>query len=85
MFTFPDTVLAIDARNGALLWRYEHQSEVQASQKKGVALHGDLVYVPTSDLHVLALNARTGELVWDHAITFDEKYEGTICGWRHLL
>ena len=76
MFTFPDTVLAIDARNGALLWRYEHQSEVQASQKKGVALHGDLVYVPTSDLHVLALNARTGELVWDHAITFDEKYEG---------
>lgn len=76
MFTFPDTVLAIDASNGSLLWRYEHQSEVQASQKKGVALSGDLVLVPTSDLHVLALNARSGELVWDYEIAYDDKYEG---------
>ena len=76
LFTFPDTVLAIDAGNGSLLWRYEHHSEVQPSQKKGVALHGDLVYVPTSDLHVLALNARTGKLVWDHKIETDDQYEG---------
>ena len=62
-FTFPDTVLAIDATNGSLLWRYQHQSEVRASQKKGVALHAGRVYVPTSDLHVLALNAKTGELI----------------------
>ena len=76
LFTFPDTVLAIDAADGALLWRYEHESEVQPSQKKGVALHGDLVYVPTSDLHVLALNARTGALVWDHKIETSDEYEG---------
>ena len=76
LFTFPDTVLAIDARNGALLWRYEHQSEVAASQKKGIALFGDTVYMPTSDLHVLALNARSGELEWDYEIKTDEKYEG---------
>ena len=73
LFTFPDTVLAIDARNGALLWRYEHQSEVAASQKKGIALFGDTVYMPTSDLHVLALNARSGELEWDYEIKTDEK------------
>ena len=76
LFTFPDTVLAIDARNGALLWRYEYQSEVAASQKKGIALFGDTVYMPTSDLHVLALNARSGELEWDYEIKTDEKYEG---------
>jgi alcohol dehydrogenase (cytochrome c) len=76
LFTFPDTVLAIDARNGALLWRHEHQSEVAASQKKGIALFGDTVYMPTSDLHVLALNARSGELEWDYEIETDEKYEG---------
>ena len=76
LFTFPDTVLAIDAADGVLLWRYEHESEVQPSQKKGVALHGDLVYVPTSDLHVLALNARTGVLVWDHKIETSDEYEG---------
>ena len=76
LFTFPDTVLAIDAVDGALLWRYEHQSEVQPSQKKGVALYGDLVFVPTSDLHVLALDARTGGLVWDYKIETSDKYEG---------
>ena len=76
LFTFPDTVLAIDAVDGALLWRYEHQSEVQSSQKKGVALYGDLVFVPTSDLHVLALDARSGGLVWDYKIETSDKYEG---------
>ena len=76
LFTFPDTVLAIDAVDGALLWRYEHQSEVQPSQKKGVALYGDLVFVPTSDLHVLALDARTGGLVWDYKIETSDQYEG---------
>ena len=71
-FTFPDTVLAIDASNGALLWRYQHESDVRASQKKGIALHGDEVFVPTSDLHVLALSAKTGELIWDHEIETGE-------------
>lgn len=66
--TFPDTVLALDATNGAVLWRHQHKS-AQASQKMGLALHGDRVFVPTSDLHVKALNAKTGELVWDHEIT----------------
>ena len=75
-FTFPDTVLAIDATNGSLLWRYQHQSDVRPSQKKGIALHGDKVYVPTSDLHVLALDARTGNLIWDHEIETEEGLEG---------
>jgi alcohol dehydrogenase (cytochrome c) len=34
----------------------------------GLALHGDRVFVPTSDLHVVALNAKTGEQVWNHEI-----------------
>jgi alcohol dehydrogenase (cytochrome c) len=67
--TIPDTVLAIDASNGELLWRYQHTPTGPASQKMGLALHGDRVFVPTSDLHVLALNARTGALVWNQEIT----------------
>jgi alcohol dehydrogenase (cytochrome c) len=66
--TIPDTVLALDASNGDLLWRYQHAPAGPSSQKMGLALHGDKVFVPTSDLHVLALNARTGELVWNHEI-----------------
>ena len=34
----------------------------------GVALHENRVYVPTSDMHVVALEAKTGEVIWDHAI-----------------
>ena len=34
----------------------------------GLALHGDKVLVPTSDIHVLALSAKTGEQIWDHEI-----------------
>jgi alcohol dehydrogenase (cytochrome c) len=67
--TFPDTVLALDATNGQVLWRHQHQPKgAPSSQKMGLALQGDKVLVPTSDLHVLALSAKTGELVWDHEI-----------------
>ena len=68
LHTFPDTVLALDATNGDILWRYQHEAARPSSQKMGLALAGDLVLVPTSDLHVLALRAKTGELVWDHEI-----------------
>ena len=75
-FAYPDTVLAIDAATGSLLWRYEHDSAVPSSQKKGIALHGNKVYVPTSDLHVLALSAKTGELIWDHEIETENGLTG---------
>jgi len=67
--TSPDTVLALDAATGAVLWRHA-RAPVGASptMKMGVALSGGRVFVPTSDLHVLALDAKTGEQVWDHAI-----------------
>jgi alcohol dehydrogenase (cytochrome c) len=42
----------------------------------GLSLHGDMVLVPTSDLHVVALNARSGELVWDHEIRSDAPTQG---------
>ncbi len=69
LHTYPDTVLALDAANGTVLWRYRYEPGSPSSQKMGLALHGDKVLVPTSDLHVLALNARTGELIWNHEIT----------------
>ncbi len=72
LHTFPDTVLAIDASNGDVLWRHQYSPKSNiSSQKMGLGLHGDKVLVPTSDLHLLALNARTGDLIWDHSITPD--------------
>ncbi len=71
LFTYPDTVLALDASNGSLLWRHQHAPQVRSSKKMGIALHGHKVLVPTSDLHVLALDARTGERIWDHGIEIE--------------
>ena len=68
VYTHPDTVLAMDASNGDILWRYEHPSEGRVNNKMGIALHEDMVIVPTSDLHVVALEAKTGSLIWEHVI-----------------
>jgi alcohol dehydrogenase (cytochrome c) len=70
--TFPDKVLALDASNGMVLWRYQHEGDFRSAPKMGIALHGDKVLVPTSDLHVVALNAKTGEVIWGHAIVHDD-------------
>ena len=68
LHTFPDTVLALDATNGDVLWRYQRESVTISTKKMGLALYGDKVFVSTTDLHLIALDARTGTEVWDHAI-----------------
>ena len=39
--TTPDTVLALDATNGQVQWRYRREMKGASSQKMGLALHGD--------------------------------------------
>ena len=62
-------LLALDARTGELLWRYERELPEDLFQmhptNRGVALHGDYVYMATADVYLVALHARTGELVWE--------------------
>jgi len=60
-------VLAIDARRGDLLWRYRHEllrdRTAFHDTNRGVALFGDKVYTATLDARVVALDARSGEVV----------------------
>mgnify|MGYP003674528089 CR=1 FL=1 len=72
LYSAGDVVLALDATNGELLWRYRHEGNAATSHKFGIALHENKVLVPTSDLHMVALDAQSGNVVWDHAIEFDE-------------
>lgn len=72
-YTFPDTVMAMDASNGDILWRYKHEPKIAPSRKMGIALYKDKVIVPTSDMRMLALNAKTGALIWDKEIVNDLK------------
>jgi alcohol dehydrogenase (cytochrome c) len=67
-----DTLLAMDATSGELLWSYQHESAAVASAKIGIALHGDKVIMPTADLHVVALESKTGNTLWDTEIVTNQ-------------
>jgi alcohol dehydrogenase (cytochrome c) len=55
-------VQAIDGRTGNLIW--EHRLDGTISTR-GMALYDDKLFVALSTAHLVALNARTGEAVWD--------------------
>jgi alcohol dehydrogenase (cytochrome c) len=68
------TVQALDAGNGDLLWKFSRQSAPvtpagpPSTQPRNMAIYGTTLFVPTLDNHMLALDARTGALRWDHQI-----------------
>ncbi len=63
-----DTLLAMDATSGDLLWNHKHEGAGIGSPKIGIALHGNMVLVPTGDMHMLALDSKTGSVLWDTEI-----------------
>jgi alcohol dehydrogenase (cytochrome c) len=69
-------VQAIDGTTGEVLWetvRPSGKGLAPLSQPRSMALYGDRLFVPTIDNHMLALDARTGKILWDHEIAFDTK------------
>lgn len=62
-------VLAVDARTGREIWRYEHKSTAKklccGPANRGVALGYGNVYVATVDARLVALEAATGRVVFD--------------------
>lgn len=71
MMGYGDEVFALDAASGRQLWRYRRTlpKGVTANGKKTIALYGDRLYAATSDLHLVALDARIGRPVWDRPVT----------------
>ena len=62
-------VIAVDARTGVVKWEYAHQyrttADCCATNNKGVAVYGGKVYMGTLDARLVALDARSGRLIWD--------------------
>ncbi|MFO1350553.1 MAG: PQQ-dependent dehydrogenase, methanol/ethanol family [Gammaproteobacteria bacterium] len=62
-------VLALDAKTGDLIWRYKRElpDDFAAlhNTNRGVALHGDKVYVTGLEPVLVALDAKTGKVVWE--------------------
>jgi alcohol dehydrogenase (cytochrome c) len=67
---FGDKVQALDAATGDLLWQYSRRlpKDRAPSVKRAIAIYGTRLYVPTSDTHIVALDAKTGNVIWDQPI-----------------
>jgi len=70
-----DHVYALDATSGQLLWEYDYRVPKLALRtvccdmvNRGVALYGTTAFMATLDDHVLALDARSGKLLWNHRV-----------------
>jgi alcohol dehydrogenase (cytochrome c) len=61
-------VIALDARSGAVLWRYRRPRPAGASvpheANRGIALFGDKIYYTAGEAMLVALDAKTGKEVW---------------------
>jgi alcohol dehydrogenase (cytochrome c) len=66
-----DKLEALDAATGDLLWQYARilPPGVNASNKRMISIYGNKVYMGTSDIHVVALDVKTGRVVWDQPLT----------------
>ncbi len=64
-----NVVHALDAATGELLW--EHRREFpdgvigQGRTNRNISIYGDKVFLNTADAHLVALDARSGEVAWD--------------------
>jgi alcohol dehydrogenase (cytochrome c) len=70
VFSYGDQVQALDATTGSELWHYRRQlpSGVAPTTKRNMALYDNLLYIGTSDVHEIALDVRSGAVVWDRAL-----------------
>ena len=69
----PSHVTALDTRTGRPIWKYRRPMpddlRVCCGQvNRGVAVLGNLVFLGTLDSHLIALNAKTGAVMWDRVL-----------------
>src|SRR5215469_11996123 len=75
---------ALDARTGRPIWQYQYiyPSDVRmccGRVNRGLAILGDKVFLGTLDAHVVALDAKTGSVVWDvTAVDYRKGYSFTL-------
>jgi alcohol dehydrogenase (cytochrome c) len=77
MFVYSGPVVqALDAVTGDLLWQYlrvlpDEFDNGRPSRVKTLAIHGERLFAPTADGHMVALDVRTGRVLWDQEVITD--------------
>ena len=69
----PNDVIALDAKTGAAFWVYHYNPSPAARPccgivNRGVAILGDTLFMATVDAHLVAIDAKTGHLLWDDKV-----------------
>jgi len=84
IWNYADKVQALNAATGDLIWEYKRdlpQAIIDLAgnilAKRNMAIYQDKLIIATSDAHLVALDAKTGEIAWDHETADWRK------GWRY--
>ena len=69
----PNDVVALDAATGRVFWTYHHENAPEGRAccgrvNRGLAILGDTLYMGTIDAHLLAIDAKSGKLLWDSVV-----------------
>jgi alcohol dehydrogenase (cytochrome c) len=79
-----DRAFALDARTGRPIWRYQRSlpEKLQpccGAVNRGFAILGNRLFMATLDAHVIALDTKTGNVVWDvTAADYRQAYTFTV-------
>jgi PQQ-dependent dehydrogenase (methanol/ethanol family) len=85
--TVPPAIYALDAKTGATIWRFDAgggrgrgvvRTDMGAPAREGVAVGEGLVFVGMSDARVVALNEKTGQLVWNQYLGDNPRDKGQV-------
>ena len=84
LYNWGDKVQALNGATGDLIWEYKRDlpakllsDNSQNLAKRNIAIYDDKLIIATSDAHIIALDAKTGKVVWDHETADWSK------GWRY--
>ena len=74
---------ALDGATGELLWEYKStpgDGRPRTGPMRNLAIYGERVYIAAADARLIALNARTGAVVWDHQVADPKMGYGYTAG-----
>jgi alcohol dehydrogenase (cytochrome c) len=80
--TSANDAYALDAQTGRIIWHYARAvtqgliDDASEHHNRGVAIWHSRVYMETDNAHLLCLDARSGNLIWDVAYTDGNKNYG---------
>ncbi len=84
IWNYADKVQALNAATGELIWEYKRDLPAKLVAeagnplaKRNMAIYDDKLIVATSDAHIVALDAKSGKVAWDHQTSDWSK------GWRY--